>query len=262
MTELKHILFEKSEGFGFIYLNRPEVHNAVDLLMINELNSVLNELNEDSSIHALVIRGKGKSFSSGADLNYMKSLVEYSKSDNLEEAGRLAMLFDNIFNFPVPVISVAHGNVFGGANGIIAASDMAISSDEARYSFSEVKLGLIPATVSPYIIKKIGESRAAELMFTGRAFSGSDAARFGLVNKSVKEDELDSALQSILKEMSTSGPVALSKTKLLIRAVGGKEIDSEIRRFTSRVIADIRISPEAQEGMKAFLEKRKPRWSK
>jgi len=261
METLKRIQFEKSNEFGYIMLNRPEVHNAIDPLMISELSNLFTGLSNDDSIRAIVIRGKGKSFSSGADLNYMQSLVGSTKRDNLEDAGRLAALFDTIYNCPLPVISVAHGNVSGGANGIIAASDIVICAEDTVFRFSELKLGLVPATISPYIIRRIGESLATELMFTSRSFSGSQALSFGMVNKSVKESELDSALNSILDEMRSSGPIALRKTKLLIRAISGKEIDSEIRRFTSRVIADVRISPEAQEGMKAFLEKRKPGWS-
>jgi len=261
METLQHIKFERSNGFGFILLNRPEIHNAIDPIMIAELTQVFNTLTADETMRAVVLRGAGKSFSSGADLNYMKSLVTSSKRENLEDAGRLAALFDVIYNCPLPVISVAHGNVSGGANGFIAASDIAFCADTTVFRFSELKLGLVPATISPYIIRRIGESLAAELMFTSRSFSGNQAFAYGLVNKSVKESELEATLQSFLKELKSSGPLALSKTKLLIRSISGKEIDSEIRRFTSRVIADVRISPEAQEGMKAFLEKRKPRWS-
>jgi methylglutaconyl-CoA hydratase len=261
MEELKHVQFEKSDGFGTILLNRPEVHNAIDPLMISELTNLFCEFETDESIRAVIIRGKGKSFSSGADLKYMQSLVNSTKRENLEDAGRLASLFDVIYNCPIPVISVAHGNVSGGANGIIAASDIAICADNTIFRFSELKLGLVPSTISPYIIRRIGESLAAELMFSSRNFSGEKAFSYGLVNTCVKEQELETTLQSLLDEIRTSGPVALRKTKMLIRSIGGKEIDSEIRRFTSRVIADVRISPEAQEGMKAFLEKRKPGWT-
>jgi methylglutaconyl-CoA hydratase len=262
MKTLKHTLLEKSDGFAIIKLNRPEVHNAMDSIMIEELTALISEIPFDESVRAIVIRGKGKSFSSGADLNYMKSLVNSTKRENLEDAGRLAALFDTIYNCPLTIISLAHGNVSGGANGIIAASDIAICAENTVFRFSELKLGLVPATISPYIVHRIGEARAAELMFTSRSFSGSQAFSYGLVSKSVKETELENALQSLLDEIGSSGPQALRKTKMLIRAVAGKEIDSEIRRFTTRLIADVRISHEAQEGMKAFLEKRKPGWSK
>jgi methylglutaconyl-CoA hydratase len=262
METFNHIQFEKADGFAFVYLNRPELHNAIDPLMISELASLFSTIEKDLSVRALVIRGRGKSFSSGADLNYMKSLVNSSKRENLEDAGHLAALFDVIYNCALPVISIAHGNVSGGANGIIAASDIAICGDNTTFRFSELKLGLVPATISPYIVRKIGEFLAAELMFTSRSFSGSEAFSYGLVNKSVPEYELEPTLLALLAEMRSSGPVALRKTKLLIRSVAGKEIDSEIRRFTSRVIADVRISAEAQEGMNAFLEKRKPEWIK
>ncbi len=262
METLQHIRFEKSDGFGYISLNRPEVHNALDPLMISELTGIFAEVADDESLRALVIRGNGKSFSSGADLNYMTSLINSTQRDNLEDAGKLAALFDAIYNCPLPVISVVHGNVSGGANGIIAASDIAICTENTAFRFTELKLGLVPATISPYIIRRIGEFLAAELMFTSRSFTGAQAFSFGLVSKSVREDELETTLKSLLDEIRTSGAVALRKTKLLIRSIAGKEIDSEIRRFTSRVIADVRVSPEAQEGMKAFLEKRKPDWSK
>jgi methylglutaconyl-CoA hydratase len=262
METLKHTLLEKSEGFAYILLNRPEVHNAMDSIMIAELTALICEIPHDESVRAIVIRGNGKSFSSGADLNYMQSLVNSTKRENIEDAGRLAALFDTIYNCTLPVISIAHGTVSGGANGIIAASDIAICADNTVFRFSELKLGLVPATISPYIVHRIGEMLAAELMFTSRIFSGSQAFSYGLVNKSVKEMELESTLQSLLDEMRSAGPLALRKTKMLIRTVAGKEIDSEIRRFTTRLIADVRISPEAQEGMKAFLEKRKPGWSK
>jgi methylglutaconyl-CoA hydratase len=260
MKNLQHILFQKSDGFAFVFLNRPEVHNAIDSIMISELTDVFTEIPNDETIRGVVIRGKGKSFSSGADLNYMQSMVKSSHRENLEDAGRLASLFDSIYNCPLPVISVAHGNVSGGANGIIAASDIVICEENTLFRFSELKLGLVPATISPYIIKRIGESISAELMFTSRNFSGAQAFSYGLVNKSVNEADLESSLQSLLDEMKASGPIALRKTKLLIREVSGKEIDSEIRRFTSRVLAEVRVSPEASEGMNAFLEKRKPSW--
>jgi methylglutaconyl-CoA hydratase len=262
MEKFQHILFEKIDGYGHVYLNRPEVHNAIDSIMLSELAEVFTEIADDESIRAVIIRGKGKSFSSGADLHYMQSMVFSSKPDNLEDSARLAAIFDVIYNCPLPVISVAHGNVSGGANGIIAASDIVICSDNTAFRLTELKLGLIPATVSPYVIRRLGDLIAAELMFTGRSINGPQAFSYGLVNKSVKESDLESTLQELLGEISTSGPVALRKTKLLIREVTGKEIDSELRRFTSRVLAEVRVSPEAREGMQAFLEKRKPRWSK
>jgi methylglutaconyl-CoA hydratase len=262
MEKPQHILFEESNGFGFIYMNRPEVHNAIDSLMISELIRLFSEIADDDSIRAVIIAGKGKSFSSGADLNYMQSMVFSTRPDNLEDAGKLAALFDSIYNCPLPVISVAHGNVSGGAIGIIAASDIVLCAENTRFRFTELKIGLVPATISPYIIRRLGEALAAELLFTGRSFTGAQAYSYGLVNKSVNENELDSELKLLLEEISTSGPVALRKTKLLIREVAGKDIDMEMKRFTSRLIAEVRVSPEAREGMQAFLEKRKPRWSK
>jgi len=262
MEKKQNVLFEKSDGFGYLYLNRPELHNAMDSEMIADLSGLVNEIAADESIRALIIRGKGKSFSSGADLNYMHSMINSTKRENLEDAVSLANLFDSIYNCPLPVITVAHGNVSGGANGIIAASDIAICAENTVFRFSELKLGLVPATISPYIIHKIGESAFAELIFTGKVFSGSEAFDYKLVNHSVKEEELEVFLSKLLSEIASSAPLALRKSKLLIRAVSGKEIDSEIRRFTSRVLAEVRISPEAREGMQAFLDKRKPGWSK
>ena len=262
MKDLQHVLYEESGGFGFLYLNRPMVHNAMDTIMISEIINVITTIISEGQIRALVIRGKGKSFSSGADINYMNSLMNATRRENLEDAGFFTALYDCIYNCPIPVISVAHGNVFGGANGLIAASDISLCSENTVFRFSEIKIGLIPATISPYVIQRIGEFRFAELVFTGKIFKGETAFQIGLVNHCVKEDELENALHNILDDIKSSGPEALMKAKLLIRSVSGKEIDSEIRRLTSKVLADVRVSAEAREGMLAFLEKRNPSWNK
>jgi methylglutaconyl-CoA hydratase len=262
MEKFTHISFERTDGFGYVTLLRPEVHNAIDDIMISELTRLFTDLENDMELRAVVIRGSGASFSSGADLNYMRSLVNFSKNDNLDDAVRMASMFDVIYYCPVPVITVIHGNVFGGANGLVAVSDIAICADDTVFRFSELKLGLVPATVSPYVMRRIGESHAAELFFTSRTFTGAEAYSYGLVNRSVKPGDLEKELNSVLEGMKSSGTLALRKAKHLIRAVSGKEIDSEIRRLTSRLIAEIRVSPEAQEGMMAFIEKRKPGWVK
>lgn len=262
METQEYISISIKDGVATLYLNRPEVHNAFDPGMISSLFSALQELEKDDTLFAVVIRGKGKSFSSGADLNYMRSLMDSEKSDNLEDASRLAALFETVYNCALPVITVAHGTVSGGANGVVAAADIALAEEDAVFRFSEVRLGLIPATISPYIIQRIGEARAAELMFTARSFSAKKAEEYGLVNHVCKQEEMESVISGFLNDFALAGPLALRKTKMLIRSVSGKEIDSEMRRFTSRLIADVRTSSEAQEGMKAFFEKRNPGWIK
>jgi methylglutaconyl-CoA hydratase len=261
MNELHHIRFEITEGFATITLHRPEVHNAIDPVMISEITWVLNKIANESSLRALIIKGEGKSFSSGADLNYMNTGAGFSEDENREDAGKLVSLFDSLYNFPAPVISQAHGNISGGAIGIIAVSDISFCEDSAQFIFSEVKLGLIPAIISPFIIQKIGPGRSAELMFTAKRFFGKEAEDYGLVNRSVPDGSLEETLNKVKNDLYQAGPDALRKTKFLIRSVTGKQINSELLQFTSRLISDVRISAEAREGILAFFEKRKPAWT-
>jgi methylglutaconyl-CoA hydratase len=244
-----------------IWLNRPDVRNAFNAEMIEELTVAVSTLGSDKSLRLLIIRGRGKSFCAGADLNWMKESITHTREQNYDEALKLSDCFYKIYSCPIPVITLVHGASTGGANGLVAASDIAICSDDAIFSLSEIRLGLVPSVIAPYIIKRIGEFPARELMLTGRRITGREAAERGLVNQSCQVNEIDQALENIVAELSECGPRALGICKQLIAEVSSRLTIEESVTATSGILAEIRISEEGQEGMAAFLEKRKPRWA-
>ena len=260
MSEPKNINISVSGKRGIILLNRPEVHNALNVEMISEIRKAISLLNGDRNVNLLIFKGNGKSFCSGADLNYMKQHAEMDFNDNLEDSKNLARLFYEIYSSEKPVLTIAHGNIAGGANGIIAASDYAITTHDSVFRFSEVKLGLIPATIAPYVIDRIGRSRAMELMLSGRSFSGVEAEAFNLVNAVVKDGEEDQILDSVAEGILSAGPEALRQTRQLILELSSRNSMKELLDSTSKLIARARASEEGQEGMSAFFEKRKPKW--
>ncbi|NOY49557.1 MAG: enoyl-CoA hydratase/isomerase family protein [Chlorobi bacterium] len=241
----------------WLNLNRPEVHNAMNAEMIAELSEVFSSFKEDKSIRAVVLTGNGKSFSAGADLNYMKSIAGFGFEENVADGKKLAGLFTAIYDCPVPTIALIHGAAFGGANGLIAACDIAIAEKNTTFAFSEVKLGIAAATIAPFVIKRIGEFGAKELMMTGKRFKADEAKRWNLVNHVYENGLTENPLSRILDEFESSAPDAVKQTKALIKNILGKDIDESVE-LTSRLIAKLRASEEGQEGMAAFLEKRKP----
>ncbi len=261
MKNYQTIQFEIRNAVGTISLNRPEKHNAFNDVMISELTACFDESGRMQALRVIVLRGNGKSFCAGADLNYMKGIAEYGHQENYEDARRLATLFETIYSCPVPTLGVAHGAVFGGANGLLAACDIVIAAKDATFAFSEVKIGIAPATIGPFILKRTGESKGRELMMTGRRFNGSEAEKVGLVNKAVKPEEMDATVEAYIGEFMTAAPGAVRATKEMISKVvldAGKD-QSE---YTADLIARLRAAEEGQEGMAAFLEKRKPDWNK
>lgn len=247
---------------AYIWLNRPEIRNAMNETMIEELIDAYNTLNEDNSVRIIVLRGKGKVFCSGADLNWMREVVKYGYEQSFKESKRLAQCFYTIYTSKKPTIALVHGAAIGGANGLMAACDIVYAAEDAIFSLSEVKIGLIPAAISPYVIKRIGEFAARELFLTGRRFNGIEAQNYRLVNKAVPSDKLDETLNETIDLLLTSGPEAMGHAKNLIFNVVNKLSLEEAIDFTADMIAKIRISEEGQEGMSAFLEKRKPKWIK
>jgi len=243
-----------------IWLNRPEVHNAFDETMLRELSGCFETL--DPEILCVILRGKGKSFCAGADLNWMYAASLNTYEQNYADSLMLSKCFLSIYNCPKPTLAVVHGIALGGANGLLSACDIAYCTDETVFSLSEVKIGIVPACISPYVIKRIGEYGARELMLTGRRIKGKEAEWFRLVNKSVPAEKLDEILAEVIALLRTSGPKAMSHCKTLIHDVANKLTLMEAYDFTARMIADIRASDEGQEGMNAFLEKRKPNWVK
>lgn len=260
MNDYKTILITQDNYQLTVWLNRPDVHNAMNAIMIAELTSVFQKISELDNIRVVVIRGKGKSFCAGADLNYMKGIAEYGFDENVKDGKKLARLFQSIYDCLVPTIALVHGSAFGGANGLLAACDIAIAEENTTFAFSEVKLGIAPATILPIVIRRIGEFGAKELMMTGKRFNGQEAEKWNLVNHSVVENDLESILLKIMKQLMSSAPEAVKQTKAMIGELKYKTIDEAVD-YTSNKIAELRASDEGQEGMASFLEKRKPNWT-
>ncbi len=254
------IITQKEKGIYSIALNRPNLHNAMNDVMIAELTYVFVEISRLTDVRVVILRGNGKSFCAGADLNYMKNIAQFGFEENAKDGKKLATLYKSIYDCPIPTLAVVHGSAFGGANGLLAACDIVIAEENTTFAFSEVKLGIAPATISPFVIKRIGEFGAKELMTTGRRFNGKEAEKWHLINHCVPENELEDTLNKITKQLMTSAPDAVKQTKAIIGEVLKKEID-EVIDYTANKLAELRASEEGQEGMEAFLEKRKPNWT-
>jgi methylglutaconyl-CoA hydratase len=216
----------------------------------------------DMSVLCVILRGKGRSFCAGVDLNWMKSASKNSYGQNYTESLLLSKCFLSIYNCPKPTIAVVHGVSLGGANGLLSACDLAFCTDDATFSLSEVKIGIVPACISPYVIKRVGEYGAKELMLTGKRIKGKEAEHFRLVNRSVPAELIEQTVNEAVSLLATSGPRAMSQCKILIHEVANNLTLMEAYEYTARMIADLRASEEGQEGMNAFLEKRKPNWVK
>jgi methylglutaconyl-CoA hydratase len=248
------------QGVFTIFLNRPDLHNAFNKIMLEELVYCFENMGED--VLCVILRGRGKSFCAGVDLNWMKAVSQNSYETNYQESLLLSKCFLGIYQCSRPTIAVVHGVALGGANGLLSACDLAYCTDDATFSLSEVKIGIVPACISPYVIKRVGEYSAKELMLTGRRIHGKEAEGFRLVNKSVPAERLDETLAEVTALLRTSGPKAMSQAKTLIHDVTNNLTLTEAYEYTARMIAEIRASEEGQEGMNAFLEKRKPNWVK
>ena len=241
---------------GKLMLNRPELHNAFNEKLIQELTEAISQLGQEAGIAAIVLTGKGKSFCAGADLEWMGKMVGYSHEENLADARMLQALFETVAQCPKVVIAAVNGAAMGGGAGLVAACDYAIASDKASFAFSEVKLGIIPAVISPYVVEKIGLGAARAYFTTGRRFDAPTALRLGLVQEVVPAEDLDAAVNSVLTDACSAGPKAIVAAKQLLRELAPGTAD------TVEAIAKIRVSPEGQEGIRAFLEKRKPEWTR
>jgi methylglutaconyl-CoA hydratase len=255
------ILFSRKEKVARISLNRPEVHNAFNATMILELTEAFEEARKDESVRVVVLTGIGESFCAGADLNWMREIIRYSFEQNLKESMEVAELMHKIYTLPKPTIARINGATVGGGNGLFSACDIAIASERARFGLSEVKIGLVPAAISPYVIRRIGESAAHELFLTGERFDARRALEIGLVNKVVPHDELDVKVEELIRLLLSSGPEAIASCKELLHKVPAMT-DDEAKAYTAEMIARLRVSQEGQEGMASFLEKRKPKWAK
>jgi len=260
MQNYKTIEFEVKNDLGIVWLNRPEIHNAFNEVMISELLDVFQQVNKMDDIRIVMLRGRGKSFCAGADLNWMRGVAGYSYEQNFKESLNLSRCFYAIYTCAKPTMAVVHGAAIGGANGLLAACDFAYTDDNTTFSLSEVKIGIVPACISPYVTKRVGEYGSKELMLTGKRIQGPEAEKHRLVNKSLPTELLEEYLESVIKLLRTSGPKAMTHCKNLIFDICNKLTLDEAVEDTAKMIAEIRASDEGQEGMAAFLGKRKPNW--
>ncbi|WP_081960787.1 enoyl-CoA hydratase-related protein [Nitrincola sp. A-D6] len=249
------------EGVAELVLNRPEKHNAFDDGMIAALIEKLDEAEQNSSLHILLLRSEGKHFSAGADLGWMKRMANNSHAENLTDASELARLMDKLNHFSKPVIGLIQGAAYGGAVGLTACCDMVIASRDARFCLSEVKIGLMPAVISPYVIRAIGERQARRYFISAEVFDAETAQQLGLVHQLVDSaTDLAEAANSFIAQLNQNSPQAMQAAKSLIFAVSHRPISKQVIDETTQRIADIRVSDEGQEGLSAFLNKRRPNW--
>ena len=255
------VRYEIRDGVAWVTLDRPEVRNAFDDALIGELKKIFDQAGGDPSVRALVLAGSGPAFCAGADLNWMKRMASYGYEENLADARALAGMLSALDRLPKPTIARVHGPAFAGGTGLVAACDIAVGAREATFCFSEAKLGLSPATISPHVIRAIGERAARRYFLTAEVFDAAEACRIGLLSAVVEAGELDSFLQGLLKHLLAGGPAAMREIKDLVRAVVSRPVDEALLADTARRIAEIRVSPEGKEGIASFLGKRKPSWT-
>jgi methylglutaconyl-CoA hydratase len=251
---------EKKDGIARITLDRPELRNAFDDALIASLTKALVEVEKDNNVRVVILAGNGPAFCAGADLNWMKRMAGYGYDENLADAEALASMLATLDRMPKPTIARVHGPVFAGGTGLVAACDIAVGTPEAKFCLSEAKLGLSPATISPYVIRAMGEQNARRYFLTAEVFGAEEALRIGMLSLLVPPSGLDSAVENLVNHLLTGGPESHAKIKELIRAVAHRPIDDALTADTARRIAEIRVSPEGKEGIASFLEKRKASW--
>jgi methylglutaconyl-CoA hydratase len=254
------IILDVTAGRATVTLNRPELHNAFDDALIGELTAALERLGQDGRVRAIVLTGAGKSFSAGGDLNWMKRMAGYSFEENLADAGKLAGLMQTLDRLPKPTIARVNGAAFGGGVGLVGACDMAVASANATFCLSEVKLGIIPAAISPYVVRAMGARAARRYWLTAERFDAAQALRIGLVHSVVAPEALDGVVDEWVSALLANGPEAIAACKDLIAAVAARPVDEAMIADTARRITERRSSAEGREGVGAFLEKRKPSW--
>lgn len=260
MTKYKTLLLDESDGVLSVTLNRPDVHNAFNDELIAEANELFEKVIPQSAARVVVLRGSGPNFCAGADLNWMARMVSYSREENIRDSSFLAKMYALINECPLPVIGRIEGAAIGGGVGLVSVCDIAIATKESKFGLSEVKLGILPAVISPYVIGKIGASHARALFLTGERFGAEQALRIGLVHLVVDSvAELDEAITATVRQLKSSGPIAVRECKKLIAHVSEHELADSIP-YTIEAIAERRTSEEGQQGMQAFLKKEKAPW--
>jgi len=240
-------------------LNRPAVHNAFDESLIEELSRTASELGSDSGVRVVVLASEGPSFSAGADLNWMKRMVGASFEENRADAEKMARMFEALYRLPKPLVGRIQGAALGGGVGLTAVCDIAVAAQEAVFGLTEIRLGILPAVISPFVLAKIGTGAARELFLTGERFSAARAREIGLVRRVVDAAALDAEVDEVIQNLLAGGPEAQARTKRMLPLVEGRSPE-DAREITTRNIAEARVGPEGQEGMNAFLEKRRASW--
>jgi methylglutaconyl-CoA hydratase len=247
-------------GVATVRLNRPEVRNAFNEIMIGELAGAFRALGVDASIRAIVLAADGPAFCAGADLGWMKKMAGFTRAENLADAAQLAEMLHTIYRCPKPVVAKVQGDCYAGGMGLVAVCDIAVAVEASHFCLSEVKLGLIPATISPYVIKAMGENAARRYFLTAERFSAQEARRIGFVHEVVPAESLDATVGEIVKALVANSPNAVKEVKRLVHDMAGMPLSDALIADTAERIADIRSSEDGKEGVRSFLEKRKPGW--
>ncbi len=256
------LLNHRADGIAEVVLNRPDKRNAFDDVIIQQLISTLTEVNADNRVKVVILRSEGKHFSAGADLGWMRRMADNSHQENLDDARQLARLMEVLNTLHKPVIGLVQGAAYGGAVGLAACCDIVIATATASFCLSEVKLGLIPAVISPYVVRAIGERQARRYFISAEIFTAQQAQEYGLVHIVCGDvDAMEQSSNELLQQLAMNGPEAMKAAKDLVFAVSHKPINGDVIEDTARRIADIRVSAEGQEGLSAFLNKRKANWA-
>ena len=254
-----HLRVERRGVAAYVTMARPEVHNAFNERLIAELGTAFELLDGDDDLRAVVLRGEGRNFCAGADLTWMGASLNYTHDENIADALRMSDMFRAIDACRHPVIGRVQGFALGGGSGLAAVCDLVVAAENAVFGFTEARLGIAPAVISPFVVKKIGEGYARSLFITAERFDAARAMAIGLVHKLVPADQLDAAVEAVLRDIGQSGPMGVRAAKLMARTVAQLEPDAQ-RETTAATIADLRTGPEGQEGIRAFLEKRRASW--
>jgi methylglutaconyl-CoA hydratase len=255
------LVITKKDDVATVTLNRPELHNAFNEALIHELTLCFKELSNDESVSVIILTGNGKSFCAGADLSWMKRMVKYSKTENKKDSHLLLEMYETLHSCPKPVIGRINGAAFGGGIGLLAVCDITVTVPEVKFAFSEVKLGIVPSVISTFVAPRMTSANMRRFFITGERFDSAVAHEVGLIDLIVPAENLDTTVASCVEQLRSSGPLAIKEVKLLIYNL--REMDvKKYKEFTVDKIAELRVSPEGQEGINAFLEKRKPNFKR
>lgn len=259
-TDHDFLQIERRGAAVWLWLNRPELRNALNGEVQDALNGALDALERDDTSRVLVLAGRGQAFCAGGDLSRMEQAAKMTKARSKAEAGRFAKLLYRMHTFPKPLVARVHGAAFAGGMGLVAACDLIVVAEEAEFCLPEVKIGLVPAMISPYIVRAMGEAQARRYILTGERLGAKEAHRIGFVHECVAAAELDARVEKIVALLAQSGPQALARSKKLLAKVGKAAISPKLAAETAGVLADVRAGNEAREGIRSFLEKRRPSW--